>query len=117
MTIEELRALVQAANESSAVAWDAARVLEETNGLLKKLNDNAANTLSAYSIALEQLQKQIPDIDGARLMLSGAKSLEAHRGGAQPSLDALAALGVYEAAPFHGESFGSSWATAVNVST
>lgn len=117
MTIEELRALVEGAKGSSQITWDGVILLEQTIGRLKLLNEGSAATIRSYNLALEQLAKQAPSTEDARLLLSNAKFLEGQRGGEQSATDALISLTVYSEAPYYGSSFGSSWAAAVNVST
>lgn len=117
MTIEELRALVVEAQQGSNVAWDELIELEELTGILKQLNDSSENTERSYAIAIAELAKQAPDVDIVRHMLSGARAAEEQRGGEQNAREALESLTIYEDAPYHGESLGSSWATAVSVST
>ena len=116
MTIEELISLVQAHKSVSNLAWGDAVAIEAATGILKKLNDATSTTLRAYDIAITELQKQTPQILNARLLLSGAKYLEIERAGAQSAREALISLALYEAAPYHGESFGNSWATGFNAS-
>jgi hypothetical protein len=115
VTIEELRALVQSARDSTQIAWDGVVLAEETSGRLKQLNDSADATIRLYNLALEQLAKQFPSTEDARLILSGAQGLERGRGGEQPATDALVSLTVYSEAPYYGTSIGASYAAAVKV--
>jgi hypothetical protein len=86
VTIEELRALVTAAKDASTISWQGVIFQEETTGRLKQLNDNYAATLRLYDLATEQLAKQAPSTTDALLLLSGAKFIEAQRGGEQSAL-------------------------------
>jgi hypothetical protein len=115
VTIEELRALVTAAKAASTISWQGVILQEETTGRLKQLNDNYDATLLLYDLATEQLAKQAPNTTSALLLLSGAKFIEAQRGGEQSALNALVSLTIYTEAPFHGTSFGAGQANAVKV--